>query len=60
MSYHFIQMEEELKEELVIDPLKEASHHSKLEPKSLKVSNQIDLPTFLSNWNLKMTLLISV
>ena len=53
-------MEEELKEELVIDPLKEASHHSKLEPKSLKVSNQIDLPTFLSNWNLKMTLLISV
>jgi hypothetical protein len=35
-------MEEELKEETVVDPLKEASHHSKLEPKSLKVSNWID------------------
>ncbi|EFX85722.1 hypothetical protein DAPPUDRAFT_237157 [Daphnia pulex] len=42
-------MEEETKEETVVDPLKEASHHSKLEPKSLKFS---ELKTELEARNL--------
>lgn len=34
-------MEEEEPKEDAVDPLKEASHYSKIEPKNLKVSNAI-------------------